>query len=108
MEAQISITQVQYWGNFLIIVLENEDTDLTAVPRTTTDTRPTSTRRLTDPTGDVVNNSRFPYGDKVFLPCASGNEIAQISMEITHRNVVIAKWEKGAGYRWSDSIGYGH
>lgn len=56
----------------------------------------------------TVASHRFPYGDKVFLPCASGNEIAQISMEITHRNVVIAKWEKGAGYRWSDSIGYGH
>ncbi|CAG7952191.1 unnamed protein product [Penicillium nalgiovense] len=31
-KTQISITEVQYWGNFFIIVLEN-DTDLTTVPR---------------------------------------------------------------------------
>ncbi|KAJ6190478.1 hypothetical protein N7519_000499 [Penicillium mononematosum] len=32
-KSQISIAQVQYYGNFFIIVLENEYTDLTTVPR---------------------------------------------------------------------------
>ncbi|KAJ5383031.1 hypothetical protein N7517_000942 [Penicillium concentricum] len=31
-ENQISITDVQYWGKFFVIVLEDEETDLTKVP----------------------------------------------------------------------------
>ncbi|KAJ5097827.1 hypothetical protein N7532_004828 [Penicillium argentinense] len=31
-KSEISITEVQYWNNFFIIVLENEDTDLAEVP----------------------------------------------------------------------------
>ncbi|KAJ5941163.1 hypothetical protein N7516_001331 [Penicillium verrucosum] len=73
-KAQISITQVQYWGNFFMIVLENEDTDLTAVPRSigccicfylfdNEVRRPTQdqlpARRLTESTGDVVDNSKY-------------------------------------------------
>ncbi|KGO63607.1 hypothetical protein PITC_049890 [Penicillium italicum] len=71
---EISITQIQYWGNFFMIVLENEDTDLTAVPRSIgccncfylfdkEVRRPTQDqippRRLTEPTVDIIDNSKY-------------------------------------------------
>ncbi|KUM56782.1 hypothetical protein ACN42_g10418 [Penicillium freii] len=155
-KTQISITQVQYWGNFFMIVLENEQTDLTAVPRSIgccacfylfdkEVRRPTqdqlTARRLTEPTADVVDNSRydilrpgvmlssgptkpeylttsgalvegsnsggryitvashgFPHGNGVFHPCASGDEIGQITMEIPHTDVAIAKLHDDVPY----------
>ncbi|WEW59176.1 hypothetical protein PRK78_004645 [Emydomyces testavorans] len=32
-EVSIEITEIQYWRNFVVVVLENDETDLTAVPR---------------------------------------------------------------------------
>ncbi|CAG8215855.1 unnamed protein product [Penicillium nalgiovense] len=151
-KTEISITQVQYWGNFFMIVLEKEDMDLTTVPRSIGSCncfylfdkevrRPTRdqlpARRLIEPTGDVVDNSKydilrpgvmlssgtlsttgpeylttsgalvedcnsgerymtvdshgFPYGDRVFHPCASDKEIGQVIMEITHTDVAIVE-----------------
>ncbi|KAJ5961086.1 uncharacterized protein N7479_008236 [Penicillium vulpinum] len=73
-KTQISITQVQYWGNFFMIVLENEETDMSAVPRSigccncfylfdkevrrpTRDQLPA--RKLIEPTNDIIDNSKY-------------------------------------------------
>ena len=32
-KAQISVTEIQYWGNFLVVILEDEQTDLTKLAR---------------------------------------------------------------------------
>lgn len=73
-KSETSITEVQYWKNFFVIVLENEDTDLTEVPsaigrcncfylfekemgRPKLNEFPA--RRIRDPTGDVVDDSKY-------------------------------------------------
>lgn len=76
LDADISITELQYWGNFFIIVLENESTDLTIVPCAfgqvrcfylyeTEMGRPTrdnyTTRREQDPTVNVVDNTLYDH-----------------------------------------------
>lgn len=154
MEAQISITQVQYWGNLFMIVLEDEDTDFTEVPRSIgcctcfylfdKEVRRPTQGRLTEPTADIVDSSKydilrpgvmlnssiysptepgylttsgvlvensnsgeryttvashgFPHGGEVFHPCASGKEIGQIIMKITHTEIAIAKLHDDVPY----------
>ncbi|CAG7949342.1 unnamed protein product [Penicillium nalgiovense] len=39
----------------------------------------------------TVDSHGFPYGDRVFHPCASDKEIGQVIMEITHTDVAIVK-----------------
>ncbi|KKK19667.1 hypothetical protein P175DRAFT_0490682 [Aspergillus ochraceoroseus IBT 24754] len=70
--SKTSITEVQYWNNFFVIVLENEDTDLAEVPcaigrcncfylfeKEMGRPKPNEfqARRIRDPTGDVINHS---------------------------------------------------
>lgn len=73
-KSEISITEVQYWNNFFVIVLENEDTDLAEVPsaigrcncfylfekemgRPYLDEFPA--RQVCDPSGDVFDNAEY-------------------------------------------------
>ncbi|KAJ5788974.1 uncharacterized protein N7518_005985 [Penicillium psychrosexuale] len=46
----------------------------------------------------AVASHGFPHGGKVFHPCASGKEIGQIIMEITHTGIAIAKLHDDVPY----------
>lgn len=73
-QAKISITEVQYWNIFFVIILENEETDLAKVPsaigrcrcfylfenemgRPRPDEFPA--RQICDPTGNIVDNGEY-------------------------------------------------
>ncbi|KAI9036869.1 reverse transcriptase family protein [Aspergillus affinis] len=52
--SNISVTEIQYWNNFFIIVLDNEDVNMAEVPSAIG-----RSQRICDPTEGVVDNSKY-------------------------------------------------
>lgn len=117
-KSEISITEVQYWDSFFIIVLENEDTDLAEVPsaigrcscfylfekemgRPRPDEFPA--RRIRDPTGDIVDNSQYDIL-RPGVMLSSGKDHTTSIEYLTTSGVLV---EDRLGYRYMSVASHG-
>lgn len=116
-QLRVSITQLQYWENFVVVVLEDRSTDMTKVPRAAARCpcyylfddelgRPEnlSAKRIKEPTGDVVDDSLYEtLRPGVMLSSGRPSEQA---VELRTTSGVLVKDSLGNQYMTAASHGF--
>lgn len=118
LQAKISITEIQYWNNFLVIALEYENTDLTKVPSAIARCccfylfesemgRPIQypTKRIQEPTDNVVDNSQYDIL-RPGIMLSSGKD--ETGMEILTTSGALVQDSLGDQYMTVASHGFLH
>jgi len=116
-KANIPITEMQYWNNFLVIVLEDRETNLNNVPRSVAccpcyylfedemgRPRDFPARRINEPTRDVVDNGQYGIL-RPGIMLSSGRHPTE-DMEVLTSSGVLVKDRLGNQYMTVASHGF--